>query len=170
MPKFLNAGNGNASYEELTSNMKPYDDMDIKIRIYVPDDYEMTSNQYNTYYHKNEESMIYLTHDDSKNDLENLSLNVQADYAKETDNFDLKKNSKVSQNGVDLCVMEYDYEIETTDVTYKKSGMTIICVANGEAYFVTCATDQDKYEQYRDDYVRTYKTILPRLSNDSKKA
>lgn len=169
LPKLINSDSDAPDYDKLTENMQPYDDFDLKIHIYVPDDYEKTSNQYNIYYHKNEESMIYLTHDSSSNDMENLSLSVQADYAKQTDNFNLKKNSKVSQFGTDLCVMEYDYEINTTDTVYKKSGMTIICIANGEAYFVTCVTDQDKYEQYRDDYVRTYQTILPHYIDDSSK-
>lgn len=170
LPKLINADSDNISYDELITNMQLYDDYDLKIHIYVPDYYEKTSNQYNTYYHKNEESMIYLTHEKTSNDLENLSLSVQADYAKQTDNFNLKKNSKVSQFGTDLCVMEYDYEIKTTDVTYKKSGMTILCISDGEAYILTCVTDQDKYEQYRDDYVRTYKTIMPYVTADSSKA
>ena len=171
LPKLINDDSDNISYDELTKNMQLYDDYDLKIHIYVPDDYEKTSNQYNIYYHKNEESMIYLTHEKTSNDLENLSLSIQAGYETQTENsFNLKKNEKVSQFGTDLCVMEYDYEIKTTDVTYKKSGMTILCISNGEAYIITCAADQDKYEQYRDDYVKTYKTIMPYVIADSSKA
>ena len=166
LPKFISSGSGSLDYDKLTENMQLYDDPDLEIFIYVPEDYEKTSNQYDVYYHKNEESMIYLTHDSVNNDMENLSLNVQADYAKQTDNFQLKKNSKVSQLGTELCVMEYDYEIKTSAAVYKKSGMTVICIANENAYFVTCVTDQDKYEQYRDDYVRTYQTILPYYNSD----
>lgn len=167
LPKLINSDKKELSYDELTENMQSYDDLDLKIHIYVPEDYERTENQFNVYYHKNEESMIYLTHEASTNDLENLSLGVQASYTEQTDNFNLKKNSKVTVGITDLCVMEYDYEIVTSETTYKKSGMTVLCISNGEAYFLTCVTDQDKYEQYREDYVKTYNTILPFVANDS---
>lgn len=165
-PKFTGSGDAELSYEQMIENMQLYDDAEMRISLYVPGDYEKTSNKFNNYYHKNEESMIYLTHNECNNDLENLSLSVQAEYAGQTDNFNLKKNSKVTKNGLDMCVMEYDYELNMSEESCKKSGMTVLFIANKECYVITCVADRDKYDLYRDDYVKTYETAFPYLEEE----
>jgi len=140
----------------------------------VPDDYTETSNTTGNVsdfvlYHK-DDSRIKLTYEYSDNDLNNYSINAIDQYRNITDEFKITKeyNEKLSDS-TEIHVTEFDYSLKTSNGMLSFSCLSGIIIGNGRAYVLTCTCNVGNYEKYRDDFVRTYKTMRVLSEDDVKK-
>lgn len=158
--------NGVSEYDKLKQGMKAWENMAYDgVSVYVPEDYEETSNDYYNYYIK-DGARIVLTSEEVENDLVNYVAYAISAYREITDGFLLKEEFEVVQLNTTVRVVEFDYTLALESGNKNISCMTAYILNNGRAYILTCTADTDVYQNYRDDFERTYKTFCITESND----
>jgi len=130
----------------------------------VPDDYSVTeSNAGNVYdfklYHK-DDARIKFTTDYTDLDIANFSYNAIEEYKKITDGFKLNNEfEETLSETTTVHVYEFDYSLNTAEGVKTFSCLSAFAIGNGKAYVVTCTCDGGNYDKYKNDFIRTYKTM-----------
>lgn len=132
----------------------------------VPYGFERTSTQSNqTAYLKDDASVIinedFLTQD-------TMSLKAYVEYSEElymksTDKYEVISREDLSINGFELKILEFVYELNGENGTLSKTCMVGFYSDtennSDKIYVVTCKADTENYSTYKDDFMKTIKSI-----------
>ncbi|MDO5560717.1 MAG: hypothetical protein Q4F95_14140 [Oscillospiraceae bacterium] len=154
-----NSDASTSSFDE-HAGMKTYRASTLKgLSLYVPDDYTENEEEYFDVSYKKSDARIGLTWEETDNDIVNYSSNAIDQYKSIADGFTLIDEHDEDISGTAVHVVEFGYMLSLDSGDKNYSCIAAYALNGKTAYVLTCTCEADNFSTYRDDFVRTYRTM-----------
>ncbi len=122
----------------------------------IPAHFGTTSSQFYEEYYICEDASIIITQDTAGapySSLEDYAVSAIVEYQNITTAFDLTNDEIVYAGNIGVKILEFTYTIGEGDTSISKSCMAGYLTDLDSMYIITCKSDVDTYETYRQDFL-----------------
>lgn len=132
-----------------------------EIYMEIPERFETTSSEFYEKYYICEDASIIVTEDKNGpfSSAYDYSITALVQYKEVTHSLDVISEDVFSAKNCDVQLLEFNYTLGEDDAV-KKTTM-IGFISDGDSmYLITCKSDTDTYESYRNDFMSVMKSVM----------
>lgn len=122
----------------------------------IPERFTTTSSQFYEEYYICEDASIIVTQDMENppySSVEDYSISALNEYEAITDDLEFLRSEMVYAGKIAVQVMEFNYTVSNDTGSVSKTCMVGYLTNTVSMYIITCKSDVDTYEEYRDDFL-----------------
>lgn len=123
----------------------------------VPERFSTTSSQFYEEYYICEDASIIVTQDTSNppySSVENYSVTALNEYKSVTQELKFIGSEMIYAGDVAAQTMEFTYTLSNDTGSVEKTCLVGYMTNTDSMYIITCKSDADTYQEYRDDFLR----------------
>lgn len=127
-----------------------------ELHLTIPEHFETTSSEFYEEYYICDDASIIITQDMANapySSVHDYAISALVEYEKVTEELEMHNDEIVYAGAAAVQVMEFTYTIGKDDKTITKTSMVGYLTDRDSMYIITCKSDVDTYEDYRDDFM-----------------
>ncbi len=129
------------------------------IALAVPEGFETKSSQFMKEFYVKDDAKIFLTSQETQNDLDNYVNYAINEYKGITEFYEEKENYYVEFSGLKSKVVEFSYSVKSSDGIVSLSCFAAYIIEKGKAYILTCTSSPETFEDNKIGFEETLKSI-----------
>lgn len=127
-----------------------------KLYLEIPERFSTTSSEFYEEYYICDDASIIVTEDTKDAPYKSVydySVSALVEYQNITTEFELLHEELIEAGPIGVQVMEFNYGIGEGDSIIRKTCMVGYLTDSDSMYIITCKSDTDTYEGFRDDFI-----------------
>ncbi len=153
----------NPKESEVDSAVEVYTALPLPaLYVEIPEHFETTSSEFYEEYYICEDASIIITEDTAGapyTSVYDYSIDALVEYQNVTSDLELLKSELVYAGSAGVQVMEFVYTLGEGEKSITKTCMVGYMTDRESMYIITCKSDEDTYETYREDFLSVITSV-----------